>query len=74
MVIYQPWPHNDLRSRARPATVAGEFFVPGECKTIWAPGAPVCTWVPSGRTISGGKPAREIKKHNSADSASPQDV
>ena len=25
-----------------------EFFVPGQYKTVWAPGASVCTWTPSG--------------------------
>jgi quercetin dioxygenase-like cupin family protein len=51
-----------------------EYFVPGECTTIWAPGAPVCTWRPSGKDIRGGTPAREIAKHSSGDFAIPQDV
>jgi hypothetical protein len=51
-----------------------EFFVPGEYKTIWAPGAAVCTWLPTGRDISGRKPAREIRAHSSALVNSPQDV
>ena len=51
-----------------------EFFVPGEYKTIWVPGAPVCTWTPTGRSISGDKPAREIGRHSSALTGSPQDV
>jgi quercetin dioxygenase-like cupin family protein len=40
-----------------------EFFVPGDYKTVWVPGAAVCTWVPSGRDIQGQKPIREIQKH-----------
>jgi len=40
-----------------------EFFVPGDYKTVWVPGASVCTWVPTGRDIRGEKPAREIPKH-----------
>jgi quercetin dioxygenase-like cupin family protein len=40
-----------------------EFFVPGDYKTVWVPGAAVCTWVPTGRNIRGEKPAREIQKH-----------
>lgn len=51
-----------------------EFFVPGVYKTIWVPGAPVCTWTPTGRSLSGAKPVREIAKHSSADVASPADV
>ncbi len=51
-----------------------EFFVPGEYKTIWAPGAAICTWTPTGRSISGAKPVREIARHSSAEVASPQDV
>ena len=51
-----------------------EFFVPGEYKTIWAPGAAICTWSPTGRSISGAVPAREIAKHSSAGVASPLDV
>jgi hypothetical protein len=50
-----------------------EFFVPGTYKTIWAPGAPVCTWVPTGRSIKGERPVRDIEKHSSA-AATPQDV
>lgn len=51
-----------------------EYFVPGECTTIWAPGASVCTWRPTGRDIRGGTPAREIAKHSSGDFTIPQDV
>jgi len=51
-----------------------EFFVPGEYKTLWAPGAAVCTWLPTGRDIQGRKPAREIGAHSSALVASPGDV
>jgi quercetin dioxygenase-like cupin family protein len=51
-----------------------EYFVPGECATIWAPGVPVCTWRPTGKDMLGRTPAREIAKHSSADFAAPQDV
>ena len=51
-----------------------EYFVPGECTTIWAPGASVCTWRPTGKDIRGRTPAREIAKHSSRDFAIPQDV
>ena len=51
-----------------------EYFVPGECKTVWAPGASVCTWRPTGKDIRGRTPVREIARHSSADFAAPQDV
>jgi quercetin dioxygenase-like cupin family protein len=40
-----------------------EFFVPGGCKTVWAPGADVCAWLPTGADIKGRPPAREIAYH-----------
>ena len=51
-----------------------EFFVPGIYKTVWAPRAAICTWLPTGRNIRGEKPAREIAAHSSAEAASVQDV
>jgi quercetin dioxygenase-like cupin family protein len=47
-----------------------EYFVPGTFKTIWAEGAPVCRWHPSGRNINGGAPSREIGVHTSMDKRS----
>jgi quercetin dioxygenase-like cupin family protein len=40
-----------------------EFFVPGGCKTVWAPGANVCAWLPTGADIKGRPPARDIAYH-----------
>ena len=40
-----------------------EFFVPGKYKTIWAPDAKVCTWLPTGKNYLGNAPSRDIKKH-----------
>ncbi len=54
--------------------VFAEFFAPGECTTIWVDDSKVCTWLPTGRDIHGGTPAREIKAHSLADIAIPQDV
>ena len=51
-----------------------EFFVPGVYKTVWAPGAPICTWLPTGRDIEGREPARRIEAHSGSESASPADV
>jgi quercetin dioxygenase-like cupin family protein len=40
-----------------------EFFVPGGCKTVWAPGANPCAWLPTGADIMGRPPARDIAYH-----------
>ncbi len=43
-----------------------EFFIPGQYKTVWAPGANVCTWSPTGSNIRGEKAARQVQAHSSA--------
>ena len=40
-----------------------EFFVPGSCKTVWAPGANPCAWLPTGADIMGRPPSRDISYH-----------
>ena len=40
-----------------------EFFVPGECKTIWASDEKVCTWLPTNKDFNGKTPVRTIQKH-----------
>ena len=74
VIHYEDRERHYLRSEGSEDMAFVEFFVPGEYKTIWAPGAAVCTWLPSGRNIKGEKPAREIKAHSSALAESPQDV
>lgn len=74
VIYYDDRERHYLRSEGSEEMVFVEFFVPGEYKTIWAPGAAICTWTPTGRSISGQKPLREIAKHSSADVASPVDV
>jgi len=74
LIYYADRERHYLRSEGDEELVFVEFFVPGEYKTIWAPGAAVCTWVPTGRDIQGQKPAREIQAHSSALVKSPQDV
>jgi quercetin dioxygenase-like cupin family protein len=51
-----------------------EFFAPGAYRTVWAPGASVCTWISTGRDIGGQSPVREIRSHSSADRESQADV
>jgi quercetin dioxygenase-like cupin family protein len=74
LIYYADRERHYLRNDGAEDMIFVEFFVPGEYKTVWVPGAPVCTWTPTGRSISGEKPAREIRKHSSALAASPQDV
>lgn len=51
-----------------------EFFVPGECKTVWVPGADVCAWVPTEKDIDGRAPIRKIAAHTSDQVLTPDDV
>lgn len=51
-----------------------EFFIPGDCKTVWVPGADVCAWVPTGKDIEGRAPVRDIKAHSSELTVTPEDV
>jgi quercetin dioxygenase-like cupin family protein len=73
LIHYEECERHYLQSEGDENLVFVEFFVPGQYKTVWVPGANVCAWNPTGRTIRGGTPAREIKGHSSA-SATPQDV
>lgn len=40
-----------------------EFFVPGESRTVWVPGADACAWNPTGHDIKGRDPVREVAGH-----------
>jgi quercetin dioxygenase-like cupin family protein len=73
LIYYGDGERHHLRSEGDEDMVFVEFFVPGQYKTIWSPGASVCTWNPTGRTISGAAPSREINGHSSAVPV-PQDV
>ena len=44
-----------------------EYFVPGTAKTIWAPGADICEWQPTGADIEGREPSRHIPQHSHGD-------
>jgi quercetin dioxygenase-like cupin family protein len=74
LIYYDDRERHYLRNDGNEEMAFVEFFVPGHYKTIWAPGAAICTWMPTGRSISGAKPARDIAKHSSAEISSPQDV
>jgi mannose-6-phosphate isomerase-like protein (cupin superfamily) len=73
LIYYDERERHYLRSEGTEELVFVEFFVPGQYKTVWVEGAPICTWMPSGRDIRGEKPVREIKGHQSG-VATPQDV
>jgi quercetin dioxygenase-like cupin family protein len=73
LIYYDDCERHYLRSEGNEEMVFAEFFVPGIYKTVWAEGAPVCTWKPTGRNIRGDKPVREIERHMSG-TATPQDV
>lgn len=49
-----------------------EFFVPGVFQTQWA-SEQVCSWEPTGRSMSGARPTREIAAHASS-AGTPNDV
>jgi quercetin dioxygenase-like cupin family protein len=74
LIYYRDREPHHLKSDCGEELVFVEFFVPGEYRTVWAPGAAVCTWTPTGRDIRGRKPAREIAEHSSAPVESPRDV
>jgi quercetin dioxygenase-like cupin family protein len=74
LICYADRERHYLRSEGEEEMVFVEFFVPGEYKTLWAPDAAVCTWLPTGHDIRGRMPAREIAAHSSALVESPSDV
>ena len=74
LIRYADRERHTLRSEDAGDMVFVEFFVPGEFRTIWAPGAAVCAWLPTGRDIEGRQAAREIRAHSSALVESPRDV
>jgi quercetin dioxygenase-like cupin family protein len=73
LIYYAECERHHLVSEGDEEMVFVEFFVPGQYRTVWSPGAAVCTWNPTGRTIGGAAPAREIRGHSSA-LPTPQDV
>lgn len=66
IVYYRDGERHYLRSDAATGMRFVEFFVPGSYQTVWAQGASVCTWNPTGKSIRGDKAARDIQAHSSA--------
>jgi quercetin dioxygenase-like cupin family protein len=73
LIYYGERERHYLKSEGEEDMVFVEFFVPGEYRTVWVEGAPVCTWTPTGRSLGGEKPVREIEGHRSG-IATPVDV
>lgn len=73
LIHYDECEQHYLRSEGNEDLMFVEFFVPGVYRTVWAEGAPVCTWLPTGRNIRGETPVRAIEGHSSA-VATPHDV
>lgn len=72
-VVYHPageWHYSVTRADEGMRFI--EFFVPGVFQTEWASDQ-VCTWEPTGRSILGAKPVREISAHAS-NHGTPADV
>jgi quercetin dioxygenase-like cupin family protein len=40
-----------------------EFFIPGQCLTVWAAEAKACAWLPTGKDSRGSVPVRDIGYH-----------
>lgn len=66
VVYYEDMERHYLQSDPKTEMRFVEFFVPGKYKTIWAPDANVCAWLPTGKNILGKKAARHIQAHSSA--------
>jgi mannose-6-phosphate isomerase-like protein (cupin superfamily) len=73
LIYYGERERHYLKSEGFEDMVFVEFFVPGDYKTVWVEDAPVCTWTPTGRSLGGETPVREIKGHRSG-IATPVDV
>jgi len=50
-------------SRSDEEAVFVEFFVPGQNRTVWVPGANACAWNPTGLDSAGREPVRHIEAH-----------
>lgn len=66
VIYYRDGERHYLRSDPKAEMRFVEFFIPGKYKTVWAEGANVCTWSPTGKSIKGDPAAREIRAHTSA--------
>ncbi|MEI6320250.1 MAG: cupin domain-containing protein [Pseudomonadota bacterium] len=66
VVYYDDQEVHSLRSGDTSGMTFAEFFVPAGARTVWVHPEKACTWLPTGKNIQGGKPAREIRAHSFA--------
>lgn len=64
-LVYHPDGERHFSSTGEAELTFIEFFVPAEYRTVWADTTKVCTWLPTGKNVKGGKPSREIAGHDS---------
>jgi len=74
VVYYDDQEVHSLRSDENAGMTFSEFFVPAGARTVWVEPEKACTWLPTGRNIQGGKPAREIRAHSFAKVETTMDV
>jgi len=70
---YEFEPHNFINDGDEDMIFV-EYFVPAECRTVWVNPELVCTWLPTGKNIDGGRPSRDIAAHSSAATVNPEGV
>ena len=66
VVYYHDRERHYLRGGDSAGMVFSEFFVPGAVTTVWVDPEKICTWLPTGLNIEGGRASREIKAHSVA--------
>jgi quercetin dioxygenase-like cupin family protein len=66
VVYYHDREIHALRGGEKEDMVFSEFFVPAGAKTVWVEPEKACTWLPTGKSIRGGKPSRDIAAHSMA--------
>ena len=75
-LVYHPNGERHFSSTGECGMTFIEFFVPAEYRTVWADQTRICTWLPTGKNVTGGKPSREIAAHDSlhAGASTPADL
>lgn len=64
-LVYHPDGERHFSSTGEAGMTFIEFFVPAEYQTVWTDDTKICTWLPTGKNVQGGKPSREIAAHDS---------
>lgn len=64
-LVYHPDGERHFSSTGEAGMTFIEFFAPAEYQTVWTDDTKICTWLPTGKNVQGGKPSREIAAHDS---------